>query len=62
MPAPCWRLRSKNIWVNAVTEPGEPAPSDGFYWCSRTMNCLGPDGKVADTRSCTPERECFEAR
>jgi hypothetical protein len=59
---PCWRLRSKNMFVNAVPEPGIPQASDGFFWCTHTMNCMGPDGKVANTRSCVPDRACYETR
>jgi hypothetical protein len=34
--------------------------SDGPFWCTHTMNCLGPDGTVAGREECTPARRCFE--
>ena len=56
--ARCRRLRSKGMYVEA--EPDETEPGDGFCWCTHTMNCLGPDGEVADAESCRPGRSCFE--
>ena len=56
----CRRLRSKGMFVNAEPDPKNPSMGDGFLWCTHTMNCLGPDGKVADREACQPARACFE--
>lgn len=56
----CRCLRWKGMFVDAEPDPLVPNPSDGLYWCIHTMNCLGPDGKVADPRTCRPGRSCCE--
>ncbi|HUG43142.1 MAG TPA: hypothetical protein VMN76_02770 [Acidobacteriota bacterium] len=58
----CKRLRSKGMFVNVAPDPTIPNTSDGFFWCTHSMNCLGPDGQVADAERCRPGRSCFEAR
>jgi hypothetical protein len=58
----CKRLRSKGMYIESEPDPTVPQTSDGFYWCTHTMNCLGPDGKVAGKERCTPGRGCFESR
>ncbi|MGH9340074.1 MAG: hypothetical protein ACRD1R_10925 [Acidobacteriota bacterium] len=57
----CRRLRSKGMFIDAAPDPTVPSMSDGFFWCTHTMNCLGPDGKVATVESCKSGRRCFEA-
>lgn len=56
----CRRLRSKGMFIDAPHDPTVPNTSDGFFWCSHTLDCLGPDGKVVDRESCRPGRNCFE--
>jgi len=57
----CARLRWKGMFVDVEPDPLVPKPRDGFCWCSLTMTCLGPDGRVADERRCgAGERGCFE--
>ena len=56
----CRRLRSKAMYIDAEPDEAVPDTGDGFCWCTHTMNCLGPDGQVADSRSCRPGRECYE--
>ena len=56
----CSRLRWKGMYVEAPRDPLVPNPSDGLCWCTHTMNCLGPDGRVADREECTAGRPCFE--
>ena len=60
--APCKRLRSKGMFIDAPADPNVPASGDGFCWCMHTMNCLGPDGRVADAVRCGPGRTCYEPR
>lgn len=56
----CSCLRWKGMYVEAEPDPQVPNTSDGLFWCTHTMNCLGPDGKVADREACTSGRSCFE--
>ena len=59
---PCARLRFKGMFVDAEPDPSVKNTSDGFFWCTHTMNCLGPDGQVAERKRCGPERTCYETR
>lgn len=61
-PRLCRRLRSKSMYFEAAPEGAAPNPRDGFFWCTHSMNCLGPDGRVADEESCRSGRGCFEPR
>ena len=60
----CHRLRSKAMYMDVEYDPSVPGgvPGDGYFWCTHTMNCLGPDGRVADRDRCTEGsgRGCFE--
>lgn len=58
----CQRLRSKGMFIEVEPDPTVTHTSDGFFWCTHTMNCLGPDGQVADRDSCQSGRRCFEPR
>ena len=44
------------MFVDVEPDPEVPKPRDGFCWCSLTMTCLGPDGRVADEARCGAER------
>ncbi len=57
----CRRLRWKGMFIDAEPDPSIPNTRDGFFWCSLTMTCLGPDGRVADEESCCLGRGCHEA-
>ena len=57
----CRRLRSKGMFIEVIPDSSIPNPHDGFFWCTHTMNCLGPDGKVADDQNCRTERSCYES-
>ena len=56
----CRCLRSKGMFIEAEPDPTVSHTSDGFFWCTHTMNCLGPDGRAADREDCRPGRGCFE--
>jgi len=58
----CKRLRSKGMFIEAEPDPTVPNTSDGFYWCTHSMNCLGPDGSVVGKEQCQAGRTCFESR
>ncbi|HEX2253701.1 MAG TPA: hypothetical protein VHQ65_10585 [Thermoanaerobaculia bacterium] len=57
---PCRCLRWKGMYVEAEPDPLVPNTSAGLYWCIHTMNCLGPDGRVAEPAACSARRGCFE--
>ena len=59
-PVCCCNLRWKGMFVDAEPDPRIPNTRDGFFWCSLTMTCLGPDSRVADEESCCSGRHCFE--
>jgi hypothetical protein len=56
----CRRLRFKGMFIDAEPDLTIPNTSDGMFWCTHTMNCLGPDGRIAQPRHCDPTRACFE--
>lgn len=58
----CRRLRSKRMIMNVAPDPDVPGSDDGYFWCTHTMNCLGPDGQVAERESCRQGRPCYEPR
>lgn len=57
---PCRRLRSKGMFIQVEPDPLVPNPNDGFCWCSRTHNALGPDGSPVLRDQCKPGRDCYE--
>lgn len=59
--AVCCKLRWKGMYIDAEPDPSIPNTRDGFFWCSQTMNCLGPDGAIADEGHCREGRGCFDA-
>ena len=58
----CRRLRSKLMIMNVAPDPEGRSSDDGYFWCTHTMNCLGPDGQVAERESCRAGRACFESK
>jgi len=56
----CKRLRTKGMFIEAESDPTVPDCGDGFFWCTHTMNCLGPDGKPVVLEECDAKRDCFE--
>lgn len=62
--AMCHRLRSKAMYMDVEYDPSVPGgiPGDGYFWCTHTQNCLGPDGRVATREQCSEDagRPCFE--
>jgi len=60
----CKRLRSKGMFIDVEPDPRDaalPSMESGTFWCVHSMNCLGPDGRVADRESCRPGRRCYES-
>ena len=56
----CANLRWKGMFVDVATDASIPKTRDGFCWCSQTMTCLGPDGRVAEKASCCQGRGCHQ--
>jgi hypothetical protein len=59
-PPPCRRLKTKRMYVDWEDDPDVPGTFDGFFWCTHSMNCLGPDGKIAVPEDCHPGRRCYD--
>ena len=56
----CANLRWKGMFVDVEPDLSIPKTRDGFCWCSLTMTCLGPDGRVAEEESCCHGRGCHQ--
>jgi len=56
----CSYLRWKGMFIDVEPDCSIPNTRDGLFWCSLSMNCLGPDSHVADEQSCCSGRVCFE--
>jgi hypothetical protein len=57
----CRRLRTKTMFYQSEPDPSVPPSNDNSFWCTHSMNCMGPDGDVAEPESCRPGRGCFES-
>jgi hypothetical protein len=55
----CANLLWKGIFIEAEWDPDMPHSGDRNFWCHRTQNCLGPDGKVVDDYDCNETRVCY---
>jgi hypothetical protein len=56
----CDSLRWKGMFIDAAWEETVPHSNDRLFWCLKTQNCLGPDGKAVDEYECHPERGCYQ--
>jgi hypothetical protein len=56
----CGRLRWTGMYMDVEPDPRIPNMRDGLFWCSHSMTCLGPDGRVATEGNCCEGRGCFE--
>ena len=58
----CTSLRWKGMFIDTVWDTGAgQQSSDHIYWCQKTQNCLGPDGKGVDNYECHDGRNCYRA-
>jgi hypothetical protein len=57
----CRRLRYKGMFYQSEPDPTVPRADDSACWCTHSMNCMGPDGEVANPESCRPGRSCYES-
>ncbi|MBX3461556.1 MAG: hypothetical protein KF830_00150 [Planctomycetes bacterium] len=59
----CPSLLLKQILTHGLDEvvhDDRRYPGDGYYWCSRTCTCVGPDDEVVHPSRCVPERACYD--
>lgn len=56
----CDFLRWKGLYIDAEWDPSVPHSGDRLFWCHKTQNCVGPDGKVADDYECNETRSCYK--
>ncbi|MEE8278389.1 MAG: hypothetical protein V3R89_06680 [Thermoanaerobaculia bacterium] len=49
------------MFYQSEPDPSVPPSNDNSYWCTHSMNCMGPDGEVAEPGTCRPGRGCFES-
>ena len=48
------------MYIEAEWDPTLPHSGDRLFWCHRTQNCVGPDGKIADDYECIETRSCYK--
>jgi hypothetical protein len=56
----CDNLRWKGMFIDAPWDPSVPHSNDRLFWCHKTQNCIGPDGKIADDYECNETRPCYQ--
>lgn len=56
----CTNIRWKGMYIEAQWDPTVPHGNDRLFWCHKTQNCLGPDGKLVDEYECHPGRKCYK--
>ena len=44
-----------------LSESDFPHSNDRLFWCHKTQQCVGPDGKLVDDYECNETRKCFLA-
>ncbi len=59
----CPAMLLKHLLTHCMEEPvydDRDAPGDGYYWCSRTCTCVGPDDELVHPKDCVPGRSCYD--
>jgi hypothetical protein len=56
----CDNLRWKGLYIDAEWDESIPHSGDRLFWCHKTQQCLGPDGKLVDDYECNPARHCYK--
>ncbi|MBK8097731.1 MAG: hypothetical protein IPK26_11525 [Planctomycetes bacterium] len=59
----CPALLMKHILTHSlddVVTDERQWPGDGYYWCSKTCTCVGPDDEVVHPKTCLPGRRCYD--
>jgi hypothetical protein len=57
----CGDLRWKGLYIATEWDPSMPHSGDRAFWCHKTQQCIGPDGKIADDYECNETRKCYQA-
>jgi hypothetical protein len=55
----CDFLRWKGLFIEAEWDRTVPHGNDRVFWCQKTYNPVGPDGKLVDDYECNPARGCY---
>lgn len=55
---PCRYLRNKEMYYETVEQDNDPCAS-GIYWCTKTHEGFGPDGKSVCKSDCCATRSCY---
>jgi hypothetical protein len=58
----CPSMRLKHMLTHSLQDPMSTErkwPGDGYYWCTRTCNCVGPDDELVNPGACLPGRACY---
>ena len=55
----CEFLRWKGLYVDEEQDLSVSQSGDRLFWCVKTQNCLGPDGKLVDDLECSEARTCY---
>jgi hypothetical protein len=58
----CLSLRHKMMYVDerhAVRGMVDDSSDTRIYWCTKTQEALGPDGKPVSPGDCETGRECY---
>ena len=55
---PCRHLRSKEMYYQSASQ-AEDEFSSGIYWCGKTCENFGPDGRPATKTECCAGRVCY---
>ena len=54
----CRHLRAKEMFYqNAIGD--EDRLKNSIFWCLKTQEIFGPDGRLVGRKECSPERPCF---
>lgn len=56
----CHNLCWKGMYIEAEWDPTVPHGNDRLFWCHRTMQPVGPDGKLVDDYECNETRNCYK--
>ena len=52
----CDLLRWKGLFIETSSEPQS---GDRLFWCHKTQQPIGPDGKPVDEYECNETRACY---
>jgi hypothetical protein len=57
----CLNLCWKGMYIPSEWDPTVQHCNDRAFWCQKTMQPLGPDGKPVDDYGCNETRGCYVA-